>query len=119
MAFPQVLESVDADGITDNVTDADSFGLDSLISPDETISLGDVVSVTIDGLEFAVTDEDPAADGFQFTLTGLAADPTTGLGVQVNIDEDGDASTIERVEDVTALINPAGADAFEFNLDLG
>ena len=118
-AFPQVLESVDADGITDNVTNADSFGLDSLISPDGTVSLGQVVSVSIDGMEFVVSDEDPAADGFQFTVTGLATDPTTGAGVKLNIDEDGDLTTIERVEDVTSLITSTGADSFEFNFDLG
>ena len=78
-----------------------------------------MVSVSIDGMEFVVSDEDPAADGFQFTVTGLATNPTTGAGVKLNIDEDGDLTTIERVEDVTSLITSTGADSFEFNFDLG
>ena len=125
-AFPQILESVDADGITSMIddggtprfiNDADPFGLDSLITPDEAISLGDVVSVSIDGVDFAVTDES-ADPGFQFTINGLAADPNAGLGISVNVDEDNDPATIERVENVTATLVPGSTDAFEFVLDL-
>ena len=75
-------------------------------------TLIDVVSVSIDGIEFAVDDPD-TSDGFDFTKDGLTVDPSAS-DIFVNIDRDGDGVVDESIGVTPTLVG----DTFVFDLDI-
>jgi hypothetical protein len=109
------LVAVDPDGI-DIISNADNFGLENLIDDPSAGAMGVVVSVTVNGTDYAVSDD--GIDGFSFILQGVTDDPT--LGALVNIDGDGDLTTTDDVTsiDITNDLLPFAQDAFQFDLQL-
>lgn len=121
---PLTLVRLDSDGVVNNATDTDDFGLVELLTPGTVLPSAEIISVSVAGVEYLVgagegqIQDISTADGFQFELIDLFESPEAG--VFVNVDTDGDMSTAELQIDVTASLMPMDPEGtvFEFNLDL-
>ncbi|MFK7941650.1 MAG: SdrD B-like domain-containing protein [Paracoccaceae bacterium] len=113
---PLLLVDLDSDGIITNATDAESFGLESLVAP-ATVTAGEVISIQLGG-ETIEVDDDLNVPGFEFEFVDLIENPAD-IGVIVNVDSTGDGVADQSFDVTSTLIETdLGNDSFLFEFDL-
>lgn len=111
------LNAIDSDGLADDITSNPAFGLDSILEDAPTVSAGNVLEITVNGQTFPVTDEDPSADGFQWSELDFEIEIGTQPTVLVGLDQDGDGliSASEQIDVSSLLVESGDTFSFDFN----
>jgi len=111
------LDAIDTDGLADDITFVPAFGLDQLVDYAPTVSAGDVLEISVNGVTQSVADEDPATEGFQWSFDDLEIELGATPTVLVGIDQDGDGTIASHEQvDVSDVLVRDG-DSFSFELD--
>jgi VCBS repeat-containing protein len=111
------LDAIDSDGLADDITSQPAFGLEQLVDYAPTISAGDVLEITVNGVTQSVSDQDAATEGFQWSADDVEIPLGSTPTVLVGIDQDGNGTIASHEQiDVSSILVDNG-DSFSFDLD--
>lgn len=98
-----VLGAIDSDGAVDVYSTMfddpfnpapDPYMLETLVSDSPAVTEGDVLGLLIGDQRFAFTDMSDGDGRIEVALSGLEGDPMTGVGIEIDTDDDGVADTV-------------------------